>query len=276
MKIEFALSPTSVVITVLGEKGPLKDHPGFSKYGCTFQNGHEATVFAKDSETLGTGTNSLVEATVNGVHKVYATLSAFHGLKGGSAAPEKPSQDARYTGGSQPTPPAQQAAEKPKEAPAAIPPGVTPVTTEPSGAYKNQPMILTATPCAPKLDADGGFVRDNITKQPKWEVRVQGDAIPKGVICKVFGEADKTKPPLQPGKQLLYVSREDNKNKPGQYWYEVSAKPLDGKGSGGAKIDTELSIVCAVASNPTIEPKDWLTRSKELREVYYSLKGGSK
>lgn len=189
----------------------------------------------------------------------------------------KQPHDTKYTGGAQPTPPAQQAAEKPREAPAAIPPGVIPVTAEPSGAYKNQPMWLEATICVPKLDADGGFVRDTFTKQAKWEVRVTGAAIPKGVTCKVFGEADKAKPPLQPGKQLLYVSREDNKNKPGQYWYEVSAKPSEGKGGGGGfRQDVELAIVCAVASNPTIERKDWLEASKKLREDYYTLKGGSK
>lgn len=274
MEIKFDSQQTKIDVTQIGESKPFPGHAGyFSHKGCLTSTNDEVSIVSKGAFTTY-GTSDFVKGVIDGKHTLYATMPAFHGLK------QSPSTtpDDRYTGGAQPpSTPAPPAAEKPKEAPSAIPPGVTPVTVEPSGAYKNQPMILTATPCAPKLDASGGFVRDNITKQAKWEVRVQGDAIPKGIICKVFGEADKNKPPLQPGKQLLYVSREDNKGKPGQYWYEVSAKPSEGKGGGGGfRADVELTIVAAIGSNPTIERKDWLEAAKELREAYFKLKGTAK
>lgn len=260
MKIEFALSPTSVVITVLGEKGPLKDHPGFSKYGCTFQNGHEATVFAKDSETIGTGTNSLVEATVNGVHKVYATLSAFHGLKGGSSAPEKPSQDAKYTGGAQPPPPAQQAAEKPKDYPWASGP-------LPEGEHTHTIEVLIVAPqmkdgvhrsyTNPKNSNttwkyDVAYVLDGFRRKATWE------------------SASSSDPMLPLGQHQMVITVKGN--------FASIKKPRTGNGFGGgsAPADPVLALLAGIVANPNIKREDWEGSLVDALSLYNQKKGIAK
>lgn len=250
MKIEFALSPTSVVITVLGEKGPLKDHPGFSKYGCTFQNGHEATVFAKDSETLGTGTNSLVEATVNGVHKVYATLSAFHGLKGGSAAPEKQSQDTKYTGGSQPTPPAQQAAEKPKEAPWASGP-------LPEGEHTHTIEVLIVAP-----QMKEGVHRSYTNQSGKTSYKYDVAYVLDGFRRKATWESASSSDPMLPlGQHQMVITVKGN--------FASIKKPRSGGGFGGgsAPADPKLTLLAGIVSNPTIPADKWGASLKHALEV---------
>lgn len=272
MQFQFAISPATYVVTDLGDKAPLPGHPGFvSHKSCTLQNGHKSSIFTKESEAIAIGQGTFIEATVDGIHKVLVSMPAFHALKG-SAAPDKPAQDAKYTGGQ---PAQQQAAEKPKDYPWAT-------ETLPAGEHHKKILILDIKPA---INKDGVRMTNEYQGKVayKFNVTFALDGVKRTAIIDSSSEIDPMIP--QSGEVDIIIKVTPAQREGGKPFYALKKPKSGGGGFGGgsAPADPALVLLAGIVSNPSIDSDQWelklLKAINTLNAVKSSLSklvGGSK
>lgn len=246
MEIKFDKAPTEVFIKNIGDRSDSKI-PGYSVYHDA--ETHEGEIITVLSHEIYKPTTQFVKG-IAGAVTVYVPLSTYHKLKGGSAAPEKPSQDAKYTGGSQPTPPAQQAAEKPKDYPWASGP-------LPEGEHTHTIEVLIVAP-----QMKDGVHRSYTNQSGKTSYKYDVAYVLDGFRRKATWESVSSSDPMLPlGQHQMVITVKGN--------FASIKKPRSGGGFGGgsAPADPKLTLLAGIVSNPTIPADKWGASLKHALEV---------
>lgn len=265
MDIKFEKAPTEVFIKNIGDRSDSK-RPGYFVY-------HDAETH--EGELITVLCHGVYEPATQFVKGVIAgktfhfPLPTYHKLKG-SATPDKPAQDAKYTGG-QPAPPAQQAAEKPKDYPWAT-------EALPAGEHHKKILILDIKPA---INKDGVRMTNEYQGKVayKFNVTFALDGVKRTAIIDSSSEIDPMIP--QTGEVDIIIKVTPAQREGGKPFYALKKPKSGGGGFGGgsAPADPALVLLAGIVSNPNIKIADWesalLTAISALNSAKKSL-GGSK
>lgn len=167
----------------------------------------------------------------------------------------KQPHDAKYTGGAQPTPPAQQAADKPKDYPWASSP-------LPEGEHTHTIEVLIVAP-----QMKEGVHRSYTNQSGKTSYKYDVAYVLDGFRRKATWESASSSDPMLPlGQHQMVITVKGN--------FASIKKPRSGNGFGGgsAPADPKLTLLAGIVSNPTIPADKWGASLKHALEVL----GGSK